>query len=482
MPLANNFKYPELMRYFETVSSIPRGTYNEKAIADHLVRFAEERGLEYYRDSFNNVLIKKKATKGKADRAPLALQGHTDMVCEKNSDVEHDFLRDPIKLYEENGWIRARGTTLGADNGVAVAVMLCLLDGGACEHPPLECLFTASEEVGLDGAKNFDYSRLTARRMINMDSADERLITAGCAGGVRTCISLEIGGEPIRNGYKALGISVGGLFGGHSGEDIGRSRANAIKLLGRVLAYMRKRFSVQLLSLNGGSKDNAIPREACATVAIPCECANDFEKELFMLEATVRAELAECDRGFFIKIKEEAANGNAICSNDTDKVLFLINTAQNGVIAQNTFVEGIVDTSRNLGLVRTEGEHITCTFLSRSSLESHIDLLVSELDTWGDMLGASVTHFNRYPGWSFAASSDIRRAYISAYEELFGSTPEVTVIHAGLECGIISKAVPDMDIVSCGPVVTDLHSPDEAMDKASFERFFTVIKKIVETA
>ena len=259
------FVYPKLMRYFEEISAIPRGSYHEEKIADYLVAFAKERNLDCYRDEIGNVLIKAGATQGLEDRAPMLLQGHTDMVCEKNEGVAHDFLRDPLKLYQKDGWLSAEGTTLGADNGVAVAMMLAILDGEA--HPPLECLFTVCEEVGLDGAKHFDYSRISSRRMINLDGAEETELVVGCAGGVRSDLCLQ--GKRETQPKPCARISVRGLAGGHSGEDIHRGRANANCLMGQILQTLwNDDPSLRLVSLRGGNKDNAIPREAEAILSV----------------------------------------------------------------------------------------------------------------------------------------------------------------------------------------------------------------------
>ena len=476
MNLSENFAYPVLMRYFEEISAIPRGSYNEKGIADYLERFASERGLYCYRDGYNNVLIKKDASKGSEDRAPILLQGHTDMVCEKNEGVEHDFLRDPLKLYEEDGWIKAQGTTLGADNGVAVAVMLYVLDGGVSSHPDIECLFTASEEVGLDGATNFDYSKLSARRMINMDSADESLIIAGCAGGQRSRLSFEV--KPTLIKANVAKIRISGLFGGHSGEDIDKGRANACKIMGRVL-YEIMDTEMRLVSVRGGTKDNASPRECEAVITFFDE--KTLKDKIKKLSRELREGLCKDDFGFTLDLDIMGEREVSCIDKDTaKKIVFLMHTVRNGVFEMNHDIKGLVEWSRNLGIVNCDKNGAELVFSSRSSFESRIDASATELDDHARLLGAKIKHYNRYPGWCFASVSDIRNSYVSAFESLFGKTPDVTVIHAGLECGIISRSVPDMDIISCGPVVLDLHSPDEKMNKKSFENFYTVIKTVIE--
>ena len=474
--LVENFAYPKLLKYFEDISAIPRPSYSEERIADYLVRFAEDRGLEFYRDKLNNVLINAPATVGREDCEAILLQGHTDMVCEKNEDVEHDFMSDPLKLYVKDGWIRAEGTTLGADNGVAVAAMLAILDGECEGHGPLQCLFTASEEVGLDGVKGFDYSRIFARKMINMDSADESLIIAGCAGGLRSSVVLPVEREEKQG--RVFKLRIGGLAGGHSGEDINRGRANANKLLGRALNSL---FSVsegaRLISVSGGTKENAIPRESSAYIL--WNDSADINVLCEKLKTEMSAELCDDDKGFFMSVAEAECSIDPMTRECSEKLIFFIFAIANGVLAMNNSLSGIVEFSRNLGIISTEADNFEAIVNSRSSIESRIDSSAAELDAYARVLGGTSDHFNRYPGWEYAEKSQIREEYIRAFFKLFGKEPVVEVIHAGLECGIIKKFIPDMDMISCGAVVVDLHSPDEALNIASFEKFFKVILKVI---
>ena len=398
------------------------------------------------------------------------------MVCEKDIGVEHDFLHDPLKLYEEDGWIKALGTTLGADNGVAVAIMLYVLDGGVENNAPIECLFTSSEETGLIGASNFDYSKISARRMINMDSADESLVIGGCAGGMRSRFEFEVNSRTVKADIAK--ISVKGLFGGHSGEDIDKGRANANKLMGRIL-YEFMRLDTGLVSVCGGDKDNAIPRECEAIVTFSDRKA--FDTKIDELRTVLCHGLSEDDKNFTLDVAFEGEREVELIDSDiAEKIVFLMHTSANGVFEMNREVEGIVEYSRNLGVVKCDAEEAIVIFSSRSSFESRIDASAEELDDYAKLLGAKVQHYNRYPGWVFAKESDIRDAYAWAFEELFGKSPEITVIHAGLECGVISQAIRGMDIISCGPMIRDLHSPKERMNKKSFENFYSVIKRVIE--
>lgn len=474
--LSENFAYPKLMRYFEEISAIPRATYKEQKIADYLVSFAEARGLEVRRDSVHNVLINLPATPDCVDLEPILLQGHTDMVCEKNAGVEHDFDRDPLKLYEKDGWIRAKDTTLGADNGVAVAVMLAILDGAAESHPALQCLFTVSEEVGMDGVKALDFDWIYARKMINMDSADERCVIAGCAGGLRSQINIPVTRE--KTDLPCLRLRVGGLCGGHSGEDIAKGRTNALKVLGYTLWELFQNHSeLRLISVKGGGKENAIPREAEAVF-----CVADTEnvrKEIEELRQKVVESLSHADEGFFITIEQDCLCDVPMDLSSTQKVIFFMETVAVGVFAMNRVLPEIVEFSRNLGILSTSDDSVAFVFSSRSAIESQIDRSQSELDAYAKMLGGTSLHYNRYPGWNFAENSPIRDAYVEAYRTLFGGEVKIEVIHAGLECGLIKEKVPDMDLISCGPLVVNLHSPDEALHKESFGRFFALILELL---
>ena len=479
--IIKDFAYAGLMKFFEEISAIPRASYKEEKIADYLCEFAKARGLEYYRDACNNVLINAPATAGMENSPAILLQGHTDMVCEKNEGVEHDFDTDGLKLYEQDGWIRAEGTTLGADNGVAVAIMLYVLDGGVERHGAIQCLFTASEEVGLDGAQSFDYSRVYARRMINMDSADEQLIIVGCAGGMRSNVSFDVTSEEIV-APALVKLTVKGLMGGHSGEDIDKGRANANKLMARLLSKVLgdECIGARVVSMCGGSKDNAIPRECEAVIAV---------SDVSRLEAVVADESAKLKDGISAYDANLCVNMAVIAQNTTvacpdkataEKLVNFIVCVPNGVFEMNYNVQGIVEWSRNLGVVAFDASKAECVFASRSSFESRIDASGEQLDAFAKLIGATVRHYNRYPGWNFAEISPLRDAWAESCQKILGKKPEILAIHAGLECGFIKQAVSDMDIISVGPVIFDLHSPDERLDKKSFERFYTIVKDVIE--
>lgn len=468
--------YSVVMDYFYEISKIPRGSYHEEQIATYLEDFAHKRGLACYRDEIGNVLIDCPATEGYESEPPLLMQGHTDMVCEKNEGVAHDFLKDPLSLYEENGWLRARGTTLGADNGVAVAIMMAALDGALSPHPPLQCLFTVSEEVGLDGMKHFDMSRVYARQMLNMDSADESTVVVGCAGGLRSDLTLPVGREKEKKTLWTLRVN--GLAGGHSGEDIHRGRANANQLLAEALEqWMAGDSQMRLVKFYGGSKDNAIPREATAIVSAEQEmkCVKELERR-------IRQGLCPEDIGFTLTLSPCAgADLLPMDRSSSQKIVQFIRSVKNGVLAMCPNLPDLVEYSRNLAVVRTEEDCVQITFSSRSAMEAQIDQSAAELDALAAELGGSARHYSRYPGWSFEEKSPLRERYVAAYESLFGRAPRMETIHAGLECGLAKEKIPDMDILSCGPIILNLHSPDEAMDLASLSRFVTIIGTLLRS-
>ena len=467
-----------LFAFFEEISAIPRASYHEAAVADYLVAFAQARGLEVHRDAFHNVLIKAPASRGMEDRPALLLQGHTDMVCEKNSDTVHDFSKDPLQLYVEGRYLRAKGTTLGADDGVAVALMLALLDGAIAVHPAYECLFTTAEEVGLNGAIGFDYSLLRARRMLNLDSEELGVVTVGCAGGVRSDLTLAYTPVPFEG--EGVRVHISGLMGGHSGENINSGRANAIKLMGRMLAeLMREIPDVRLVSLVGGSKDNAIPRECEAVLATAQPDAT--VDALTECAARIAEELHTDDHGFQCTCESAEHEAVMLSSADTARAVAVLSCAACGVLAMSTKVKGLVEYSRNLGVVTSEDDALHFVFSSRSALESRLDATMAELEALARVTGCSIRHHGRYPGWADAAVSPLRDAYLRAYREVTGEEARVNVIHAGLECGIIYSKVPDMDMISIGPTMQNIHSPDEALDLDSTEVFWDTLVRLIES-
>ena len=475
--IIHGYEPKRLFEIFEEISAIPRGSGNEKGIADYIEKFANDRKLFVLRDETGNVFLRKNATEGYENTAPVMLQGHMDMVCEKNADSKHDFLRDGLTLKVVDGMLWADGTTLGADNGIAVAMMLALLETN--EHPTLECLFTVEEETGLAGAKGFDCSCVTAKKMINLDSEEEWQVTAGCAGGCRTEADFVYKTRPVPYGWVCLDISLTGLSGGHSGAEIHCGKTNAIIAMGRLLgaAYEKVQFNIVSITCNG--KDNAIARECFATVA---SYEAETVKAAILAEAErIRPELSEDDKSFNVSVKESSGKKKMIDSETTANVITFLLTAKTGVLKMSNQINGLVEYSRNIGVVETDDEKIKMTLSSRSSVEAQLDLSYRELDMLCEALGADCHHYARYPGWEYAPVSPLRDSYVAAFKELYGKDLSVGVIHAGLECGILSSKMSGMDIISIGPNMYDIHSPNEHLDLRSCEKIWKTLIKVITT-
>ena len=463
---------PEVaLAYFEELCKIPHGSGNEEAVARYIESFAKERGLFVIRDKNNNVFIRKEASAGYENEPAYLLQGHTDMVCAKETSSNHNFETDALDLYMENGWLRARGTTLGGDDGIAVAFMLALLDGEIENHPTLECLFTVEEETGLGGAESFDYSVVTAKKMINLDSESEGEVCAGCAGGVRSKISFTPSLE--KSSGDVVTLSVDGLFGGHSGVEINCGRANAITMTASILSEIAKEQEIALISLVGGEKDNAIPRMCEAKLVV--ENSESALAIIEKLDAEIRENLCEADKGLKISAHVENDVEDVDTLVEGAKLLSMLEAIKVGVLAMSAHLEGLVEFSRNLGVIEVNGDGAFITYSSRSAKEEQIDLSVDEVNVEVEKLGAAVRHTGRYPGWDFLPESDLRDTYIRKFKEIMGKDVQTVVIHAGLECGIIKSRIPDMDIISIGPNMRNIHTPDEALHLESCERLFKVL-------
>ncbi len=471
-----DYEPKRVFEIFEDLCAIPHGSGNEKGIADYIEAFAKERELFIMRDKTGNVFLRKSAATGYEGTAPLLLQGHMDMVCEKNADSTHDFLSDGLTLSVKDGMLWADGTTLGADNGIAVAMMLALLETD--EHPTLECLFTVEEETGLAGAKGFDCSCITARQMINLDSEEDWQITAGCAGGCRTEADFFYKARKAWCGAVCLDVSVTGLSGGHSGAEIHCGKTNAIIAMGRLLgaAYEKSQFNLVSITCNG--KDNAIARECFATLS-----TNEVEavKAAILAEGErIRPELSDDDKGFTVSVKEGASHKKVLDSETTSNIITFLSTVKTGVLKMSNQIKGLVEYSRNIGVVETDGEKIKMTLSSRSSVEAQLDLSCRELDMLCSALFAECHHYARYPGWEYAPVSPLRERYMGAFKKLYGKDLSVGVIHAGLECGILSSKLNGMDIISIGPNMYDIHSPCEHLDLASCEKIWNVLLEILK--
>lgn len=469
----NGYESQPVFHYFTKISAIPRASGNEEGMVSFLLEFAAQKGLFAVRDEARNVFIKKPGSKGREDEAPLLLQCHTDMVAEKKAGVSHDFKKEGIVLKREDDRLFADGTTLGADDGIGVAMILSVLGDSELSHPPLECLFTAGEEVGMDGALAFDYSQIAARRMLNLDSSEENAVIIGCCGGVRSDLSLPYMPQSCRE--EALLLTIDGLAGGHSGEDIDKGRQNALSLMGKLLREIGEKTAFTLAYLTGGDKDNAIPRECKA--AILSEEEETVRTVARIFENEVREKLTKEDSGFTLSVQKVPVSAHFTAA-DTEKVLSVL-SVRNGVFAYRTEPPRLPRTSRNLARVRTEANEVNFGFSSRSELPAELEDSKTELDALADRIGAQNRHYAAYPGWVSSADSPMIRAYCRAYHEATGRETAPTVIHAGLECGLISERLPGLVALSAGPDVCDLHTPAETLSLSSAVRVYAAVCKFL---
>ena len=474
MSILENVRPERVFHFFEELSAIPRGSGNEEAAAAFVEDLAKKKGLFCVRDKNNNVFIKKPAAPGHEAAPAVLLQGHLDMVCEKNADTEHDFTRDGIKLRLDGDTISADGTTLGADDGVAVAIMMAILEDESLVHPALECLFTTEEETGLCGMKAFDKSLVAAKYMINLDSEDDDRATVSCAGGVRTDFFIK--DIPFERCENVVTMKVSGLMGGHSGADIHLGRANAIKLAFSLITGLE---NVRIISVAGGSKDNAIPREC--TVVLTCDDAADAPQILAENAETSRDALTKDDAGFNFKAEYSRTTTHAYAEKYSRALISLVSSLPYGPLGMSEEVPGLVETSSNPGIIISDGDSVRVTCSSRSSVSERLDEIIESFDSLAAHLGTvEAVHRDRYPGWDVTKNSDLQRIYKEAYRDLFGEEPKIVGIHAGLECGLIKEEIPDLDIISTGPNARDIHTPDETLSVKSTEKVYELTKVLLK--
>jgi dipeptidase D len=471
----------KVWKYFAEISRIPRGSKNEAAVARYVLETATSLGLEAVQDDFGNVLVRQPGTPGREHGPVLILQGHLDMVCEKNNDKVHDFLKDPIELVREENYLRANGTTLGADNGIAVAANLALMEEKELEHGPLEFLFTVDEETGLTGAANLKPDFLQGRTLMNLDSEEEGELYVGCAGGRNTFGTWEPEWEKPGEKTLPLLLSVKGLKGGHSGLEIDKGRGNAIKILNRVLLALSD-LGVQISSLKGGNKSNAIPREAEALLFVPRKSAEEARAIIERCQATLQAEIATVEPDLAISADSPAETGKAkvLKKSLQRRILRTLSALPHGVLKMSAEVPGLVETSTNVAIIVTEKKAIKLTTSQRSSVASEINEACQMVRSVFELGDAAVEHTDGYPGWKPNLDSPILKLAKATYFSLYGKEPEVKAVHAGLECGLIGEKYPGMDMVSFGPTMTGVHSPDEKIYFATVEKFWTFLTGILK--
>lgn len=467
--------------FFEKISSIPHGSYNTKEISDYLVDFAKERGLEYYQDEFNNVVISKPASPGYENADPVMIQGHIDMVCEQTPGSTIDMTKDGLDLYVDGDFLRARDTTLGGDDGIAVAMALAVLDSKEYKHPKLDCVFTVDEEVGLLGAAALDASKIEARKMINIDSEEEGIITVSCAGGVSAKAIIPVSRENAKG--LSASVCVSGLLGGHSGIEIDKEHGNANILMGRVLYDLAQVVEYKLVKAEGGSKDNAICKKTDAEILIAAEDAKKLEAEIQRAEAVLSHELKTVDPD--VKVSVELGEEKEVSVFDQDSktrvITWLMNTPY-GIQHMSKDIEGLVETSLNLGALSTFPDKVTAFYAVRSSVNTRREHLCRKLDNLAKTLGGTVEYSGEYPGWEYRADSKLREVCVEVFKAQFGREPKVEAIHAGLECGLFAGKMDDgrFDAVSIGPDMSGVHTTDEKLSISSVGRTWKYLLGILE--
>ena len=462
--------------YFEEISSIPHGSHNTKAISDYLVRFAKEQNIRYIQDESNNVIWFAPGTCGLEDHDPVILQGHMDMVCEKDADCPLDMDVDGLDISHDSSCVFARGTTLGGDDGIAIAYAMALIADQTIPHPPLEVIITVDEEVGMLGASAIDVSMLQGRKMINLDSEDEGIFTVSCAGGARATLSLKVERKMVYG--PCVRLSVDGLQGGHSGAEIHKNRANANKVMGEFMSRILKLMPLCLTSFSGGSKDNAIPRSCQANVVamgIGLERINALAEEL---QAEIRQQYDEPEASIQA-FDVDALGGNSLTTEDTARAVALLCAAPNAVQSYSADIPGLVQTSLNLGIAKL-GEHFSLTFSVRSSVNQEKETLLEKLRELCAFYDGSYSQMGEYPAWEYRKDSPLRDLMVKNYREMFGKEPQVLAIHAGLECGLLGEKLPGLDCVSIGPQMHDIHTSREKLEIASTRRVWEFLCAVLK--
>ena len=481
MRVLENLEPKKVFYYFEEICSIPHGSGNLDGISSYLARFAQYRGLFHVRDASNNVIIVKEASAGYESVPPIILQGHMDMVAVKKNDCDIDLEKDPLRLKVEGDLIRAEGTSLGGDDGIAVAYILAILDSGDIMHPRIEAVLTTDEEVGMEGATAIDLSMLCAKRMLNIDSEEEGILLTSCAGGMRTDCHIPVTRETDQGGIF-LKVSVGGLLGGHSGTEIDKEHSNAIKLLGITLQQIHSKIPFKLADINGGEKDNAIPREASAVVCIAKDNRNDFIEELKRIETEEKNEKKSKEKHLCIKAEEAECSAESVMDNNsTDRVLAFLVLLPNGVQAMSADIEGLVETSLNVGILRTCDSEVIASSAIRSAIETAKHKVNLQLQTLTKTFGGYTETHGEYPGWQFDPESKLRSDMVRIYRELFGKEVRVEALHAGLECGIMISKIPGLDCVSFGPDIFDIHTTEERLSISSTARMWDYLLEILKS-
>ncbi|MDU6036993.1 aminoacyl-histidine dipeptidase [Clostridium butyricum] len=482
MKKIENVKFDRIFYHFEQISKIPRGSGNEKAISDYLLDFGKSLGLECIQDAALNIIIKKPASIGYENAPAVIIQGHMDMVCEKNSDKEHDFEKDPINLVVKGDYIYADRTTLGADDGIAVAYAMTLLEDNTIEHPAIEVLLTTDEEAGMSGAMALQPHYINGKIVLNLDSEEEGKLLVSCAGGIRTKSILPIEWIDKKNDTIAYNLVIRGLKGGHSGMEIHLGRGNSNKLMGRLLKNIDKELDFNIVSLNGGSKNNAIPRESSSIITI----SQKDERKLLDIKRRVCEELknefSKKDPNLRVHLLEVEESVDRVFSDDsTKKAVNLLYMYPNGVNTVSSDIQGLTESSTNLGVVTTLENSIEYDSTARSSVSSLKDEIVTRSKCITEILGGKLVTESSYPEWPYKTDSKIREVCKDVYERMYEKTPEIVAIHAGVECGLFKEKLGnDVDMISFGPDIIDIHTPNEHISISSVERCYEYLLEVLK--
>lgn len=483
MSVLEHLEPQNVFHYFEEICSIPHGSGNVRQISDYLKKFASDRGLKCIQDKWLNIIIIKKATAGYEQAEPIILQGHMDMVAVSRPDCDIDMTKDPLRLYIENNRIHAKGTSLGGDDGIAVAYALALLDAQDISHPKLEVILTVDEETGMKGAREIDLSMLHGRKLINLDQEEEGVIITSCAGGARVDVCIPMHTETAaQDSLQNFKIKIEGLQGGHSGIEIDKGRGNANYLLGRILKGLSERFPIYMASMRGGLADNAIPREAEASILVDITHTSDVLAYVKGEEDDIRQELGDRDAGFKVlcEVSDKAVYQKFYNKASTAQALDCLCELPNGVVAMSRDLEGLVQTSLNLGVVAMKGDELHLSYAVRSSVDEDKDRLCRQMTEIAEKYGAKAQIGSVYPGWAYRVDSPLRDTVAKVYEKMYGKKPVMEAIHAGVECGILAAKIPGLDCVSMGPDMSDVHTAEESLDIASVQRTWEFLLKILE--
>lgn len=467
---------------FDDITKVPRPSKKEGKIIEWLVAFAQKHGFDYQTDETGNVVMRKAATPGFEDRPAVILQSHMDMVCEKNSNVEFDFENDPIETYIDGEWVKAKGTTLGADCGIGMAAALAVLLDNSLEHPAIEALFTVDEETGLTGAFGLGEGMLTGKYLVNLDSEDEGELFIGCAGGVDTVATMTYESEELPEDYLFVRLEIGDLLGGHSGDDIDKGRANSNKLLARFLYNAIDKFQVALAEFDGGNLRNAIPREAFAIVGVPAAEKEDFEERYLEFGQMMMEEFKHTEPRMRFAVSDvEVAPKHVMSNDDMCYLLLTLVGLPNGVLGMSFAMPGLVETSSNLASVKfdLEKQEIKVTTSQRSSVESAKLYAAQHIESVFYLAGFDVEHSDGYPGWAPNPDSKLLTESVECYRRLFNKEPKVRAIHAGLECGLFLEKYPHLEMVSFGPTLRGVHSPDERLEISTVDKFWKLLVELL---